>query len=643
MCGVTGYLAPPWQTYPRETLRKMTDAIANRGPDDVGYWVDPAQGIHLGHRRLAIVDLTAAGHQPMFSPSGRFVMVYNGEIYNPLDLRREIAAGKTIDWKGHSDTEILLAGFEAWGIKETIERAIGMFALAVWDRETRTVSLIRDRVGEKPLYFGWHGGTLIFASELKSFRLHPAFTPVVDRGALSLFLRHNYIPAPYSIYRGVEKILPGTIVTMSLSQPDPQEVTYWSAAQVARSGVADPFVGSEDEAIDGLETLLTDAVGRQMVSDVPLGAFLSGGVDSSTIVALMQAQSMVPVKTFTIGFKEKGYDEASHARAVATHLRTDHTELYVTPEQAMDVIAKLPMLYDEPFADSSQIPTHLIAGLARRTVTVSLSGDAGDELFCGYNRYQMTARMWGKLSLVPRPLRDLLGRGIRQLSPQTWNRLAVGLGLDIGGGGAGDKLHKGSAVLASESVGALYRGLVSSWHDPAMVVIDGFEPPTLLSGNEPDLTGLDQIQRMMAIDMLSYLPDDILAKVDRAAMAVSLESRLPFLDHRIVEFAWRLPQKLKLREGQTKWILRQVLHRHVPVGLIERPKMGFGVPVDTWLRGPLKGWAESLIEEERLRREGFFHPAPIRQKWSEHLSGRRNWGYQLWSVLMFQCWLEKVN
>lgn len=643
MCGLTGYLAAPEAQYALETLRKMTDAIANRGPDDVGYWGDPEQGIHLGHRRLSIVDLTAAGHQPMFSPSGRFVMVYNGEIYNFLDLRGQVAEGRTIDWKGHSDTEILLAGFDAWGIKGTIERAIGMFAIAVWDRETCTVSLIRDRLGEKPLYFGWHGGTLIFASELKSFRPHPAFNPVVDRGALSLFLRHNYIPAPYSIYQGVEKVVAGTIVTMSLRQPDPHAVTYWSGAQVARSGVSDTFRGSEREAIDRLETLLKDAVGRQMVSDVPLGAFLSGGVDSSTIVALMQAQSMVPVKTFTIGFEEKGYDEALHARAVATHLGTDHTELYVTPEQAMDVIAKLPTLYDEPFADSSQIPTYLVSQLARRKVTVSLSGDAGDELFCGYNRYQMTARMWGTLSLMPRPLRGLLGRGIRHVSPQTWSRLAAGLGLEFGGAGAGDKLHKGSAVLESESVTGLYRGLVSSWHDPALVVVDGFEPATLLTGNEPDLTGLDQIQRMMAIDMLSYLPDDILVKVDRAAMAVSLESRVPFLDHRVVEFAWQLPQNLKLREGKTKWILRQVLNRHVPVGLVERPKMGFGVPIDAWLRGPLKGWAESLIDGERLRREGYFHPAPIRQKWMEHLLGRRNWGYQLWSVLMFQSWLEKAN
>jgi asparagine synthase (glutamine-hydrolysing) len=496
-------------------------------------------------------------------------------------------------------------------------------------------------LGEKPLYYGWQGDTFLFGSELKALRAHPAFQAEVDRAALCLLLRHNCIPAPYSIYKGIAKLRPGCLLTVSLRQREPNRVTYWSGAQVAESGVANVFTGSAIQAVDELEILLKDAVRQQMMANVPLGAFLSGGIDSSTIVALMQAQSARPVKTFTIGFVEEGYNEAVQAKAVAKHLKTEHTELYVTPEQAMAVIPRLPTLYNEPFSDSSQIPTFLVSQLARQHVTVSLSGDAGDELFCGYNRYQMTAGLWRKLSMLPVSLRNLMAQGVTSVSPQSWNCVAAALPRLMRGANIGDKLHKGANVLASDSVDALYQGLVSHWDDPASVVIGGFEPATLLTGDAPDLPGLDQIQRMMALDMLTYLPNTILVKVDRAAMGVSLESRVPFLDPRVVEFAWRLPQLMKLRNGQTKWALRQVLHRHVPKELIERPKMGFGVPIDSWLRGPLRNWAEALLSASRLQQEGYFNPSPIRQKWEEHMSGKRNWIDHLWSILMFQAWLEE--
>ena len=620
----------------------MADVIVHRGPDGDGYWADAEAGIGLAHRRLAVLELSAAGAQPMESVSGRYVIAFNGEIYNHMRLRDALQRESRVvaSWRGHSDTETLLVGFDTWGIEDTLRRAIGMFAMAVWDREQRTLTLARDRLGEKPLYYGWQGhgaqAVFLFGSELSALRRHPAFAAEINRDALALYMRHNCIGGEHSIYSGIRKLLPGQLLTLSTARPEPVIETWWSGAAVAEHGVANPFNGSPDEAVDVLAELLRDAVGQQMIADVPLGAFLSGGIDSSSVVALMQAQSSRPVKTFSIGFHEDGYNEAEHAKAVARHLGTDHTELYVTPEQAMAVIPRLPTLYCEPFADSSQIPTFLVSQLARQHVTVSLSGDAGDELFCGYTRYQMTAGWWRQISLLPQPLRRMAAGVIRSISPYAWDKLGGALALAR----LGDKLHKGAALLNCRSVAELYQGFVSHWPDPADVVLQATEPASVLAGAVPSLPGLGGVERMMALDMLSYLPDDILVKVDRAAMGVSLETRVPFLDHRVVEFAWSLPLDYKLRGGVTKWPLRQILYRHVPCELIERPKMGFGIPIDTWLRGSLRDWAEDLLDESRIRAEGFFNPEPIRRKWAEHLSGRRNWQYHLWDVLMFQAWLE---
>lgn len=649
MCGLAGFLSEKSLEFANGHLQNMAGPIRHRGPDASGYWHDDGAGIGLAHRRLSILDLSEAGSQPMHSPSGRFVIVFNGEIYNHGDIRDRLAAlpQGMLAWRGHSDTETLLAAFDQFGVEATIKMAIGMFAFALWDQQTNVLTLGRDRLGEKPLYYGWQGDSFLFGSELKALQAHHAFKGKIDRGALSLFIRHGYIPAPYSIYEGIAKLEPGCLLTVSRRQRDPAISYYWSGLAKVEIGCANRFSGTADEAVDDLDSLLRDAIGQQMVADVPLGAFLSGGIDSSTVVALMQAQSVRPVKTFTIGFHEQGYNEAEHALAVARHLGTEHTELYVTATQALDVISKLPKLYDEPFADSSQIPTYLVSQLARQHVTVSLSGDAGDELFCGYNRYQITQKLWQKLSRVPQPARWLLAKAVTSVPPAALTRLADAAGVFLPHAARvahlGDKLQKGASVMASKTADELYLGLVSQWQDPGSIVIGGIEPSTLLRGNTPELMGLSDVERMMALDLLTYLPGDILTKVDRAAMGVSLETRVPFLDHRVVEWAWRLPQAMKLRDGQSKWILRQVLYRYVPRELIERPKVGFGVPIDSWLRGPLRSWAEALLEESRLEKEGYLHTAQIRLKWQEHLSGRRNWQYQLWNVLMFQVWLESQN
>jgi asparagine synthase (glutamine-hydrolysing) len=657
MCGFAGYLGDvPWRS--REiasaVMERMAEKIVSRGPDDFGVWFDEA-GVGLAHRRLSILDLSPAGHQPMVCSSGRYVIIYNGEIYNHLDLRAELAkvvadGTSSGGWHGHSDTETLLAGFSVWGIKETVKRCIGMFAFAVWDRKERVLTLGRDRIGEKPLYYGWQGhgenACFLFGSELKALKAHPSFAAKINRDALALLMRHSYVPAPHSIYQGIYKLLPGCLLTISLKLRQPVIEAYWSLIDVAVEGNRTPFINSPEAVANELEVLLKSAVRQQMLADVPLGAFLSGGIDSSTVVALMQEQSARPVKTFTIGFNEEEYNEAKYAKAVARHLGTDHTELYVTAQQALNVIPLLPQMYCEPFSDSSQIPTFLISQLARQQVTVSLTGDAGDELFAGYTRYKMGNELWSKLSTLPVAVRSLLASGIQALPSTRWNTLLLPMEnimpRSLRRTNIGDKLHKGARLMTARSIDDLYLGLVSHW-EPENLVLGAQEPASCLRGAPLKLPGLDSIQRMMVNDALTYLPDDILVKVDRATMAMSLEGRAPFLDHRVVEFAWRVPQSMKMRDGVGKWILRQVLYRHVPKELIDRPKMGFGVPIDIWLRGPLKHWAEALLDEERLRQEGFFNPDPIRRKWEEHLSGQFNWQYHLWDVLMFQAWLEENN
>jgi len=620
---------------------RMGEAIVHRGPDDSDVWLDAHAGIGLSHRRLSVLDLSPAGHQPMVSDSGRYVIAFNGEIYNHLDLRQQL--GDRV-WRGHSDTETLLAGFELWGIEQTLRRAVGMFAIALWDKQTRTLTLGRDRLGEKPLYYGWQGETFLFGSELKAMCAHPSWRGDINRGVLASYVRYGYVPLPHSIYLGICKLLPGTWLKISADDPPghmPVPITYWSAREVA---MQEPLTDLSDAAAtDALDFLLRQAVGRQMISDVPLGAFLSGGIDSSTIVALMQCQTSRPVRTFSIGFSKSDYDEARYAKLVAAHLGTDHTELYLSAEEALDIIPRLPEIYDEPFGDSSQIPTHLVAALARKHVTVALSGDGGDELFGGYNRYFWGRSIWNRIGPVPQDYRYRVGRIMTALSPAAWDRIGKLLPRRLRRPTLGDRIHKLASVIDVDGPAELYRRLVSQHREPGSLIV-GAEETSIWADAEAEASGQsDFTERMMFHDLVGYLTDDILTKVDRAAMAVSLETRVPLLDHHLVEFAWRLPLAMKVRDGQGKWLLRQVLYRYVPRELIERPKQGFGIPLDTWLRGPLREWAEELLDEHLLRREGYLHPAPIREKWDEHLSGRRNWQYWLWNVLMFQAWLGNIT
>jgi len=652
MCGLTGFLcAHPAKTAAEmeEIVERMAGTIVHRGPDDSGQWIDASAGIALGFRRLAILDLSPAGHQPMFSASGRYVIVYNGEVYNYRRLRQELESqGKAPAFRGHSDTEVMLASMEAWGVQEAVQRFNGMFAFALWDRQERELYLVRDRLGVKPLYYGWMGKTFLFGSELKALRKHPDFQAEIDRDALMLYMQHNYIPCPYSIYCGIRKLPPGTVLKVKAEGSRTVEpIPYWSARQIAENGSAHLFRGSEEEAVEQLDSILRDAIKLRMIADVPLGVFLSGGIDSSTVTALMQVQSERPVRTFSIGFHEDRFNEARYAKEIAHHLGTDHCELYVTPAEAMAVIPKLPMLYDEPFADSSQIPTHLVSKMAREHVTVSLSGDGGDELFGGYNRYYWGRRLWQRIRWMPGGIRRTASRAIWAMRPAVWevalDKMGRILPSSLNPSAPAEKMVKVAEVLAVDCPDALYKRLISHWKEPALLVLEGQEVPTVLTdrsqwANLPDFT-----QRMMFLDLVTYLPDDILVKVDRASMGVSLEAREPLLDYRLVEFAWRLPLSMKIRGGKGKWILRQVLYRYVPPSLIERPKMGFAVPIGTWLRGPLREWAEDLLDEGAMRREGFLNPAPIRKKWAEHLSGSHEWQYYLWDVLMFQAWLRYTH
>lgn len=635
MCGIAGVIDLKAAT-PNDQLRHlitdMTDTMLHRGPDGGDVWVDAEAGVALGHRRLAIIDLTEAGHQPMASADGRFIMVYNGEVYNAEDLRPELCA-KGYQFKGHSDSEIIVNGFCEWGIKATIQKLIGMFAIALWDRKEKTFYLIRDRLGIKPVYWAKTEKSFLFGSELKALYAHPDCPKEIDRNAIAAYLRHNYIPAPLTIMKGIEKLLPGQMLVRD-ENGNQRIDSYWSLDAVIQN--TSLYEGSETEAVDALEDLLKDAVGRRMVSDVPLGAFLSGGIDSSTVAALMQAQSQQKVRTFSIGFEEEGYNEAKHAAAVAKHLGTDHTELYVTPAQARDVIPKIPDYYDEPFSDASQIPTYLVSQMTRDHVTVALSGDGGDELFGGYTRY-FTAQRFGKsLYKIPKPLRRLGSKVITSFSPNSWDRLFNLIPASKRPSLPGDKLYKLANVMGGTQ-DDFYRRLISHWESPAEIVKGATEPKGLVWDDRVKMLVPDFVDRMQYLDTLTYMPDDILTKVDRASMAVSLEARVPLIDHRVVEFAWSLPQSMKIKNGQGKWALRQVLYRHVPQDLIDRPKMGFGVPIDAWLRGPLKDWAHDLL----LQNSDIFDPVAVQQKWNEHQSGTRNWQYHLWDILMFNAWHKR--
>jgi asparagine synthase (glutamine-hydrolysing) len=641
MCGIAGFWSADARRDPAPVARGMADALTHRGPDAGGAWGDPARGVGLGHRRLSILDLSPLGRQPMESPSGRYVIAFNGEVFNFAALKGELqAAGSS--FVGDSDTEVMLHAIEAWGLEPAVKRFVGMFAFALWDRADRALHLVRDRIGIKPLFYGWSGDTLLFGSELKALRAFPGFGAQVDPAAVAAMLRYGYVPAPATVYRGVHKLLPGTVLTLRSPRDRPAPQAYWSAREVAERGMANPFRGTPDEAVERLDGLLRDAVALRMVADVPLGAFLSGGIDSSTVVALMQAQSPRPVKTFSIGFHEREYNEAGHAAAVAAHLGTDHTELFVTAREAMDVIPSLPEMFDEPFADPSQIPTYLVSKLARGSVTVSLSGDGGDELFGGYNRHLWARGIGAAMGRVPPVVRAGAARALRSVSAARWDQAFALAGpvlpKRLRQQTPGYKLHKLAEVLGERTPDGLYRRIVSQWSDPAQVVpgVAEAEPALARAGAVPAFSGL--AERMMFLDLVTYLPDGVLTKVDRASMAVSLEARVPLLDHRVAEFAWTLPLDYKVRGGVGKWPLRQVLARYVPPRLFERPKSGFSVPLEGWLRGPLRDWAEDLLSPARLSQDGIFDPAPVRARWHEHLSGARDWQYPLWNVLMFQAW-----
>ena len=676
MCGFVGFYLNGEGEAPLEIekiITNMTDKLEHRGPDDSGIWLDDKNSIALGHRRLAIVDVSSSGHQPMTSAGGRYVIALNGEIYNHSQLRNELnLINPNTQWNGHSDTETFLAGIEAWGIEKTLSKAVGMFAMALWDKKNHTLNLLRDRFGEKPLYYGWinTGSAKVFAfgSELKALRAYPNFQNAISRDALKQFFKYMYVPAPYSIFEGIYKLEPGCILSVKAPPkneptylPHPQEdqdffheslkISKWYKFKEAISNNAKDLIQDEVEATELLENQLKETIKMQSLADVPLGAFLSGGVDSSAIVALMQNQAIAPIKTFTIGFEESQFDESPYAKAVASYLRTDHHEMRVTANDALSLIPQLPHLYDEPFADSSQIPTYFVSQAAKKEVTVSLSGDAGDELFGGYNRYLMAPRLWQKINWMPFAARKLLGSSLHKIPMGLMDKvgdLYNSARLDSRGiARLGDKVSKTALRLKNiDSLDALYKSLVCEWPDTdALVKGSSNSSSILINLIEESLPGggLDDPEsRMMYWDTISYLPDDILCKVDRAAMANSLETRVPFLDHRVVELAQRIPLKFKIKDNVGKSVLRNILYKHVPKNLIERPKAGFGIPLAAWLRGPLRPWVEELINSERLEREGYLEPELVHQVWREHLSGARDWSFRIWSVVIFQQWLESA-
>jgi asparagine synthase (glutamine-hydrolysing) len=661
MCGFCGFLtsghvSSTFQGADRKLIAMM-DTISYRGPDDRGHWLDKQARLALGHQRLSIQDISVAGHQPMHSASERYTVVFNGEIYNFPAIRSEIEQYKPEhSWRGHSDTEVMLAAFECWGVKNTLTRMVGMFAFALYDRKEKILYLARDRMGEKPLYYGWQKGSFLFGSELKALRAHEDWQGEINRDVIASYLRHNNTPQTTSIYKGIYKLMPGCFIQIKLDGKEnlpsyhPPLQHYWSVKEAALAGAtSNAFTGTAEDAVTELETLLRTSIRGQMISDVPLGAFLSGGVDSSTVVALMQDMSQGNTKTFSIGFDEAEFNEANHAKAVAQHLGTDHTEMYVSAQQAMDVIPRLPTLFDEPFADPSQIPTFLVSELAKKQVTVSLSGDGGDELFCGYSRYRNAPAMWAKMANIPMPLRTLMRKALEIAPVNMLDFLLKGLNPALKAAGRSaiseGQLKNAAVFLQAKNVNEVYRYVASVWKNPEALVKNA-HPMHSIFLNENQMSSefdTDPRRNFMYLDQETYLPDDILVKVDRCAMAVSLEGRIPLLDHRIVEFAWSLPTSIKTHQGKEKWPLRQILYQHVPAKLIDRPKMGFGVPIDSWLRGPLREWGEDLLNENTLQAQGFFHAQPIRKKWQEHISGKMDWSFYLWHVLMFQQWYGDIK
>mgnify|MGYP000123671635 CR=1 FL=1 len=642
MCGIAGFWDRNNKTQDlKKEIIAMTNSLAHRGPDDEGIFIDENRKVALGHRRLSILDLSSAGHQPMKSNSGRYVIIYNGEIYNYKNLRKEIEAKYGAIFRSSTDTEVLLAAIENWGIEKALEKSNGMFAFALWDRKENRLFLARDRIGIKPLYYGINNNIFYFASELKAIRANSLFVPEINKDALALYFRHNYIPVPYAIYKGINKLRPGHYITID-GNLNIEEKYYWSAEKIS-THTQNILQLSEVDVVSEVENLLADSIRMRMIADVPLGTFLSGGIDSSIVAALMQKESRRPIKTFTIGFYENDYNEARFAKAVAHHLGTDHTELYTTPKEAMDIILRLADIYDEPFSDSSQIPTFLISQLTKNYVTVSLSGDGGDELFGGYNRYFWGNYIWKSTRYIPAFIKRSAAKILLMMSNKDYGGLADIwlLSRFLKQPLLNDKLFKLAEILDAGSEDKLYKRLISHWRHPHKLVREAEEPNTVLDHKTiskliPNFTG-----RMMFFDLITYLPDDILTKVDRASMAVSLEVRVPLLDHRLVELSKKIPLSLKIKKKKGKWILRQILYKYVPPKLIERPKMGFSIPLGDWLRNDLKGWANSLLDEKKLKKDGILNPQPIKKLWQEHLTKKRNWQYLLWDVLMFQAWKEK--
>jgi asparagine synthase (glutamine-hydrolysing) len=649
VCGIAGILDPDASTSSDRLgalASTMASSLEHRGPDANGVWVDAQAGLALGHQRLAVIDLGPGGSQPMVSPGGQWVVSYNGEVYNHPELRQRLERAGT-RFHGASDTEVLVAAVERWGVDRALDACEGMFAAALWDRKERELHLVRDRFGEKPLYYGWIGTLFAFGSELKALCRLPGFAAEVDREAVASFLRYNCIPAPNTIWRGVRKLLPGHFVKMTAATTPgalPEQRSYWSAADAVARARQHPLSGSDAELTDQLEDALSESVAARMLADVPVGAFLYGGVDSSTIVALMQRLTSGRVRTFTVGFADRSFDESAEAAAVAAYLGTDHTAVHVGDAEAVEVIAELPDIWDEPFSDVSQIPTHLVSRVARQEVTVALSGDGGDELFAGYNRHALLDRIWGKVGAVPAGARRTAGFALGRIPPAMVDSAARATRvLPVGWRvrNPSNKVVKLGRVLAASDPEDAYRALTTHWSDATSIVLGYDHRDTHDERNWSPVSGGGITEQMLWFDLIGYLPDDILVKLDRAAMAVSLETRVPFLDRRILDLAWSLPPDAKLRGGQTKWLLRQVLERHVPAALVERPKMGFGLPIGSWLRRELAPWAEHLLDERRLRAQGLLDPLPIRRAWNLHRSGRRDLGYELWDVLVLQLWIDR--